>query len=186
MGCEDPRYAAGGQLGLEQVREGIQTRQQYLQKGRFWQIGFSRFCDSCARRILCFYDGWCWPPRDAFLFFYKDMSRIKGLQVPTIFSIFFGGHCFAVFGFPEELIFEIFRHKACVEVRLILPHQRVGTVFKQSPFQNKFLRLCVLGVDGKEAHRFVIRSSEPVARLPRQLAQMPPQRFAVRNGFLGR
>ena len=114
------------------------------------------------------------------------MARIKGLRVPaffSIFSIFCGGHCFAIFRFLEELIFEIFRHKAGLELRLILPHQRVGTLFKQAPFQHKFLRLCALGINGKEAHRFVIRAVDPVARLPRQFAQMPPQRFAVRNGF---
>ncbi|SCM68122.1 putative membrane protein [Donghicola eburneus] len=186
MGCEDPRYSARGELVSPEVREGIQTRQQYLQKGRFWQIGFSRFCDSCARRILCFFDGWCRPPRDAFLFFYKDMARIKELWVPAIFSIFpifCGGHCFAIFRFLEELIFEILRHKTGFELRLIPPHQRVRAVFEQAPFQHKFLRLCALGINGKEAHRFVIRSPDPVACLPRQFAQVPPQRFAIGNCF---
>ncbi len=114
------------------------------------------------------------------------MARIKGLRVPAFFSIFSGDHLFAIFGFLEELIFEIFRHKAGVEVCLILPHQRVGAVFEQAPFQHKFLRLCALGINGKEAHRFVIRSPDPVARLPRQFAQMPPQRFAMGNSFCGR
>ena len=108
MGCDGLRYAARGQLCLEQIREGIQTHQQHLQKGRFRQVGFSRFCDYCARRILCFFDGWCGPPRDAFLFFYKAMERIKGVQVPaflSMFSIFSGDHLFAIFRFLEELIF---------------------------------------------------------------------------------
>lgn len=111
------------------------------------------------------------------------------MDVPAFFSmfpIFSGDHLFAIFRFLEELIFEILRHKACVEFRLILLHQRVGAVFKQAPFQNKFLRLCALRIGGNEAQRLVIRAVNPVARLPRQFAQVPPQRFAVRNGFCGR
>ncbi|MCI5040244.1 MAG: hypothetical protein MRY81_11230 [Donghicola eburneus] len=110
------------------------------------------------------------------------------MDVPAFFSmfpIFFGGHLFAIFGFLEELIFEIFRHKACVELGLILPHQRVGAVFEQAAFKHKFLRLCALRIDGNEAQRLVIRSPDPVARLPRQFTQVPPQSFAMGNRFCG-
>lgn len=111
------------------------------------------------------------------------------MEVPALFSmfpIFSGDHLFAIFRFLEELIFEILRHKACVELGLILPHQRIRTVFEQAAFQNKFLRLCALRIDGNKAQRFVIRSPDPVARLPRQFAQVPPQRFAMGNRFCGR
>lgn len=64
------------------------------------------------------------------------------MDVPAFFSIFSGDHLFAIFRFLEELIFEILRHKACIELGLLLPHQRVGTVFEQAPFQHKRIRLC--------------------------------------------
>ncbi len=116
------------------------------------------------------------------------MARVKGLEVPALFSmfpIFSGGHLFAIFRFLEELIFEILRHKTGFELRLIPPHQRERAVFEQAALQDKFLRLCALRIDCNKAHRFVIRAVDPVARLPRQFAQVPPQRFAMGNRFCG-
>ncbi|MEY8879808.1 hypothetical protein [Donghicola sp. XS_ASV15] len=120
-------------------------------------------------------------PRDTLLSFDKAMKRIKGPQIPAIFSIFPRRHFFAVFREIKEAVFEILRDKACIEGGLILAHHRIGAVLKKAPFENETLRLCAHRINGIEAHRFVIRAPDPVARLARQFAHMPPQRFAMGN-----
>ena len=181
MGCDRLRNSARGQLVLKEFREGTQSCDQGLQDRRLRQVDLAGFCDFSFGKVCRIFNEMCPLPRDTLLSFDMAMKRVKGPQIPAIFSIFPRRHFFAVFREIKEAVFEVLRDKARIKGDLILAYHRIGAVLKEAPFENETPRLCARRINGIEAHRFVIRAPDPVARFPRQFAQLPPQRFAVRE-----
>jgi hypothetical protein len=134
MGCDRLRNSARGQLVLKELRKGTQSSDQGLQDGRLWQVDLAGFCDFSFGKGRSVFNGISRLPRDTLLSFDKAMKRIKGPQIPAIFSVFSRRHFFAVFREIKEAVFEILRDKACIEGGLILAHHRIGAVLKEAPF----------------------------------------------------